>query len=84
MNDANGTTAAQDLPPGLDAVRARLARAHGPEFYAELEALAAEPALGGWLKATFPALFARSGPGLERREFLRLAGASLGVMGVSS
>ncbi len=70
--------------PELSEVRARLARAHGDAFWRELETLAAEPELAAVLEREFPSLFARSGPGLERRELLRLMGASLGVMGLAA
>ncbi|HEX6883946.1 MAG TPA: molybdopterin oxidoreductase, partial [Planctomycetota bacterium] len=73
--------------PGTDeltALRTRLARAHGADFWRELEAAAAEPELSAWLAREYPALFARSGPGQDRREFLRLMGASLGVMGLAA
>jgi len=70
--------------PALEAIRARLGRVHGADFWAELDAVAAEPALRGVLEREYPSLFARTGPGLERRDFLRLMGASLGVMGVAA
>jgi molybdopterin-containing oxidoreductase family iron-sulfur binding subunit len=72
------------LVPDLDALRARLSRARGAEFWRELEAVADEPATAALLAREFPSLFARSGPGLERREVLRLMGASLGVMGLAA
>ena len=68
----------------LEVIRARLTQARGPAFWRELEAVAEEPALRGLLEREFPALFARTGPGLERRDFLRLMGASLGVMGIAA
>jgi molybdopterin-containing oxidoreductase family iron-sulfur binding subunit len=70
--------------PELEAVRARLGAARGAEFWSELERLSEEPALRAILEREYPSLFARSGPGLERREFLRLMGASLGVMGLAA
>jgi molybdopterin-containing oxidoreductase family iron-sulfur binding subunit len=68
----------------LERVRARLSAARGAEFWRELERLAAEPELAALLAREFPSLFARTGPGLERRELLRLMGASLGVMGLAA
>jgi len=87
MSDGRGQASLE--PDELAAIRGRLARAHGEDFWRELEVLAAEPALRGLLEREFPALFARSEPhlreqGLERREFLRLMGASLGVMGLAA
>lgn len=70
--------------PELASVRERLGRVRGEAFWRELEALAADPALRGLLEREYPALFARTGPGLERREFLQLLGGSLGVMGLAA
>ncbi len=78
------SNAAPEAAPALDALRARLSRAHGEDFWRELELLSDEPELRGLLEREFPSLFARSGAGLERREFLRLMGASLGVMGLAA
>jgi Fe-S-cluster-containing dehydrogenase component len=71
-------------PDELATVRARLGRAHGEEFWRELDVLAAEPALRAMLAREYPSLFARTGPRLERRDVLRLMGASLGVMGIAA
>jgi molybdopterin-containing oxidoreductase family iron-sulfur binding subunit len=75
---------ANDPAGELERVRARLMRAQGAGFWRELEAVAAEPELAALLAREYPALFARSGPGADRREVLRLMGALLGVLGLAA
>jgi molybdopterin-containing oxidoreductase family iron-sulfur binding subunit len=70
--------------PALAAARARLATAHGVDRWRALEELAEDPGLRAFLEREFPMLLAHAGPAVERRSFLRLMGASLGVMGLGA
>ena len=83
MSAAHDNAAPVD-EPRVRELRARLSHVRGDDFWRELETLADEPELRELLEREFPSLFARSGPGLERRELLRLMGASLGVMGLAA
>ncbi len=70
-------------PAALERLRRELSAA--PErLWERLEELAGEPAFQALLRREFPSQAARFGPALERREFLRLMGASLGVLGLAA
>jgi molybdopterin-containing oxidoreductase family iron-sulfur binding subunit len=71
-------------PQELEALRRALSGARGDEFWRRLEQLSATPALRAFLEREFPSQAPRWGSTLERREFLRLMGASLGVMGLAA
>ncbi|MSR63130.1 MAG: 4Fe-4S dicluster domain-containing protein [Planctomycetes bacterium] len=77
-------------PPTVDssaefaAIRARLQTRNGDEFWRELEALAGEPGFQDVLQREFPSQAPRFVPDVQRRDFLRLMGASLGVMGLAA
>jgi MoCo/4Fe-4S cofactor protein with predicted Tat translocation signal len=68
----------------LATVRARLSEVRGEAFWQRLEDLARTPALREALEREFPSQAERLVPDLERRDFLRLMGASLGVMGLAA
>jgi molybdopterin-containing oxidoreductase family iron-sulfur binding subunit len=68
----------------VDDVRAALAGVHGAEYWRTLEALAARPDFQVFLRQEFPSQAERFARPLERREFLRLMGASLGVAGLAA
>ena len=63
----------------LDVLRTRLQGKHGPELWSELEALYGTSAFQAYLRSEMPALADRAVEGLERRSFLRMMGASLGL-----
>jgi len=68
----------------LDAIRTRLEGKSGREYWNELEALYGTAAFQSYLQSEFPAVAGRLQQGLERRSFLRLMGASLGLAGVAA
>ena len=70
----------------LEVLRTRLEGKSGAEYWAELETLYGTAAFQSYLRSEFPALAGRlqQGEGLERRSFLRLMGASLGVAGIAA
>jgi len=67
----------------LDALRAHLGDARGPQYWRALEELVAQPAWRGRLREAFPQL-ARLEPTLDRRGFLKLLGASLALGGLGA
>ncbi len=70
-------------PSALDALRAQLAGAQGPRFWRALEELAEQPAGLHRLREAFPQL-SQLEPGLDRRGFLKLLGASLAMAGLAA
>src|SRR4051794_13931805 len=66
----------------LDAVRARLRAARGKQYWRCLEELAESPAFAELLEREFPQGAAEWVPGVDRRQFLMLLGASLALAGV--
>ncbi len=71
-------------PSALERIRRELGALRGDRFWERLAELSGEPVLRALLAREFPSQAARLGPALERREFLRLMGASLGVMGLAA
>ena len=63
-------------------VRRRLATSEGRRFWRSLEQVAETPAFAALLEQEFPRQAVSSG--IDRREFLRLMGASLALAGVSA
>ncbi len=71
------------MPPlDVAAIRSRLAEAGGPDFWRSLEELAESAEFRQYLDHEFPEL-ARAFP-VDRRQFLQLAAALLGGMGLSA
>lgn len=71
----------------LPALRERLEKTSGPEYWRSLDALAETPEFEDFLRAEFPrqaAALPDAGSGVARREFLKLLGASLAFAGVSA
>ncbi len=68
----------------LSELRRDLARFHGAAYWKRLEELSTTEVFGAFLKHTFPALALRPRTAIERRDFLRLMGASLAVAGLSA
>ena len=73
--------AAQKLD--LEAVRTKLAGAHGKEYWRSLEELADTQEFQEFLQREFPRQAPRDMEPLSRRDFLRLTGAALALAGVS-
>jgi MoCo/4Fe-4S cofactor protein with predicted Tat translocation signal len=75
-----------DRPPSLDlaTVRQRLAARGGREYWRSLEELAGTPEFEEFLHDEFPRLAAVLGAGVDRRAFLKLMGASLGLAGLAA
>ncbi len=65
-------------------VRERLAGARGPAYWRSLEELAETPAFDEMLHREFPRLASEWPSGVSRRNFLQLAGASLGLAGLTA
>ncbi|HEV2961220.1 MAG TPA: TAT-variant-translocated molybdopterin oxidoreductase [Candidatus Angelobacter sp.] len=75
-----------DIKPAsldLDAVRKKLAGAQGPRYWRTLEELANEKAFGELLEREFPRQASEWVDPVSRRSFLKLAGASLALAGLS-
>jgi molybdopterin-containing oxidoreductase family iron-sulfur binding subunit len=68
----------------LIALRERLAEARGPKFWRSFEELADTPEFQELLHREFPRQAAVWHEGLDRRRFLSLAGASLGMAGLTA
>jgi len=67
----------------LAAIREKLAKATGPTYWRSLEELADEPGFDDILHREFPRLASEWPEGCSRRDFLRLAGASLALAGLA-
>lgn len=63
------------------AIRARLAGQHGPRFWRSLEELADSEGFRAWLRSEHPGL--AEAASLDRRDFLKLLGASLALAGLA-
>ncbi|HYN14447.1 MAG TPA: TAT-variant-translocated molybdopterin oxidoreductase, partial [Terriglobales bacterium] len=61
----------------LAAIREKLSKATGPTYWRSLEELAEEPGFDEVMHREFPRLASEWPEGCSRRDFLRLAGASL-------
>lgn len=71
----------------LDAIRARLEATSGPTYWRSLDELAGTPEFEQWLHAEFPrqaAALPETASGVQRREFLKLIGASLAFAGAAA
>jgi len=67
----------------LAAIREKLFRATGPTYWRSLEELAEEPGFDDVMHREFPRLASEWAEGCSRRDFLRLAGASLALAGLA-
>lgn len=74
----------EDPPFRLNEVRARLSERKGPEYWRGLEELAESEEFTELLNREFPRFAAEWPQGVSRRSFLHLAGASLGLAGLSA
>jgi len=67
----------------LAAIREKLSKATGPTYWRSLEELAEEPGFDEVMHREFPRLASEWPEGCSRRDFLRLAGASLALAGLA-
>src|SRR5215831_12212238 len=67
----------------LETVRRKLSEAKGPKYWRTLEELADEKAFGELLQREFPRQASEWVDPVSRRSFLKLAGASLAMAGLS-
>ena len=67
----------------LAAIREKLSKATGPTYWRSLEELAEEPGFDDVMHREFPRLASEWPEGCSRRDFLRLAGASLALAGLA-
>ncbi|MFI5110279.1 MAG: TAT-variant-translocated molybdopterin oxidoreductase [Terriglobales bacterium] len=67
----------------LAAIREKLSKATGPTYWRSLEELAEEPGFDDVMHREFPRLASEWAEGCSRRDFLRLAGASLALAGLA-
>ena len=70
--------------PDLEAIRAQLRDARGPQFWRSLDQLADAPAFRELVEREFPSGASELGDGMSRRTFLKLMGASLALAGVTA
>ena len=70
--------------PDLEAVRARLAAGHGPEYWRSLEEIAETPEFTEFLHREFPENASEWSDSNGRRNFLKLMAASLALAGLSA
>ncbi len=68
----------------LGAVRKRLAGLRGRQYWRSLEELAESPDFTDFLHHEFPRLASVWGDGVDRRQFLKLMGASMALAGLSA
>ena len=73
-----------DRRPDFAALRARLAAAPGPQLWRSLDELAETPEFLEFLHHEFPQQASGLGPTVDRRHFLKLMGASLGLAGMTA
>jgi molybdopterin-containing oxidoreductase family iron-sulfur binding subunit len=75
-----------DVPtrPDLAAIRRRLSGSSPRDLWRSLDALADEPALAELIQRDFPRAAAGLAAGVDRRDFLRLMGASLAMAGLGA
>jgi MoCo/4Fe-4S cofactor protein with predicted Tat translocation signal len=85
--DRMGRSAPVDLERLGERVRAELGQARGPALWRSLDELAGTPEFQEWLHREFPRQASEwvepAGDGVSRRAFLALAGASLGLAGLT-
>jgi MoCo/4Fe-4S cofactor protein with predicted Tat translocation signal len=84
-SSSNLISASQIKPatPELDAVRQKLADAKGPKYWRTLEELADQEAFGELLEREFPRQASEWVDPVTRRNFLKLAGASMALAGLA-
>uniref|UniRef100_UPI002ACD81E0 TAT-variant-translocated molybdopterin oxidoreductase n=1 Tax=Chloroflexus sp. TaxID=1904827 RepID=UPI002ACD81E0 len=70
--------------PDLEAIRAQLRDARGPQFWRSLDQLADSPAFRELVEREFPRGASEMSDGMSRRTFLKLMGASLALAGVTA
>ncbi len=75
---------AEKPPLDLATVRGRLEGQRGPQYWRSLEEVAATPEFEELLHREFPRFAAEWPAGVSRRNFLQLAGASLGLAGLTA
>src|SRR5690606_19770722 len=68
----------------LAAIQARLAHSQGRDFWRSLEELADTEAFQAFMHREFPQHMAEWKPGMNRRHFLQLIGASLALAGLTA
>ncbi len=73
-----------EAPLDLAAVRARLAGRRGPELWRSLEELAETPGFVALVRQELPQQAALLERGVDRRQFLKLMGAALGLAGLAA
>ena len=73
-----------DTSLDLAAIRRRLAAADGRTLWRSLDELAGTPEFAAYLAEEFPREGARLASAVDRREFLKLAGASLALAGLAA
>src|SRR5215469_10123531 len=69
--------------PDIETVRRKLAEARGPKYWRTLEEFADEKAFGELLEREFPRHASEWVDSVSRRNFLKLAGASLALAGLT-
>ncbi|HKD81621.1 MAG TPA: TAT-variant-translocated molybdopterin oxidoreductase [Candidatus Angelobacter sp.] len=87
INDSNSNLISPgEVKPAsleLETVRKRLSEAKGPKFWRTLEELADQPAFGELLEREFPRHATEWVDPVSRRNFLKLAGASMALAGLA-
>jgi MoCo/4Fe-4S cofactor protein with predicted Tat translocation signal len=85
--DRMGQSGSLDLDAVKDAVKVKLQGSQGPEMWRSLDELAGTPDFQEWLHREFPRQASEwvepADDGVSRRAFLQLAGASLGLAGLT-
>jgi len=76
-------TALREFPLDLAAVRERLGKSSGKEYWRSLEELAGDPHFEELLHREFPRYASEWDEAVDRREFLKLMAASLALAGLS-
>lgn len=72
------------LTPSLSHIQQRLASSRGRDYWRSLEEVAATPGFEEFLHREFPRQASEWQPGMSRRRFLQLMGASLALAGLSA
>src|SRR3954471_1904653 len=68
----------------LEMARVKLGNATGPQYWRSLEEVAQTKEFQSWMHREFPAGAAEWDDGVSRRNFLKLAGASLALAGLTA